>query len=107
MGKFNSAANNIVQSVYGGINGSLNTPAFFNGQLYYFPGYSGPGRSFSVSDAAIGGFQQAQDTIGYLGGTPSISANGVQDGIVWVIDRGSTCRSNATSRFGGRRKHTT
>ena len=50
---------------------------------------SGPGRSFSVSDATIGGFQQTLDTIGFLDGTPSISANGVQSGIVWVIDRGS------------------
>lgn len=89
MGKFNPNTDNVVQTVGGGINGSLNTPAFFNGRLYYFPGYSGNGRSFALSDGQIGSYQQTSDTIGYLNGTPSISANGVANGIVWVIDRGS------------------
>ena len=89
MGKFDPATDHVVQTVGGGINGSLNTPAFFNGRLYYFPGYAGPGRSFQLSNATIGSYQQTPDTIGYLDGTPSISANGVQNGVVWVIDRGS------------------
>ncbi len=89
MGKFDPATDHVVQTVGGAINGSLNTPAFFNGRLYYFSGYSGPGRSFQLSNATIGSYQQTPDNIGYLDGTPSISANGTQNGIVWVIDRGS------------------
>lgn len=89
MGKFDIATDHVVQTVGNGINGSLNTPAFFNGRLYYFPGYSGPGRSFALSNATIGTYQQTPDAIGFLNGTPSISANGTLNGIVWVIDRGS------------------
>lgn len=89
MGKFDSTTDHVVQTVGSGINGSLNTPAFFNGRLYYFPGYSGPGRSFPITNGVVGSFQQTTDTIGYLDGTPSISANGILNGIVWVIDRGS------------------
>ncbi|HZL35467.1 MAG TPA: PA14 domain-containing protein [Tepidisphaeraceae bacterium] len=104
MGGFSATTDNIVEeqaysSTAGtGINGSLNTPAFFlngaggtSGTLYYFPGYGGNGRQFTVSNGAFSAVatHQTTDTFGSLNGTPSISANGTTNAIVWVIDRGS------------------
>jgi fibronectin type 3 domain-containing protein len=92
MGKFDPATDHVVQTVGGALSGSLNTPAYFNGRLIYFPGYSGQGKSYSLTNAAINtatGVQLTPDSIGYLDGTPSVSANGTLNGVVWVIDRGS------------------
>jgi fibronectin type 3 domain-containing protein len=102
MGGFNPSTDQVVQTqAYTsttGINGSLNTPGFFlngpggtSGTLYYFPGYGGNGRAFSVSNGAFSSAYTSQttDTFGQLNGTPSISANGTTNALVWVIDRGS------------------
>jgi fibronectin type 3 domain-containing protein len=104
MGGFNPSTDQVVQTqAYSGaggtgINGSLNTPGFFlngpggtSGTLYYFPGYGGNGRAFSVSNGSFSStyISQTLDTFGQLNGTPSISANGITNAMVWVIDRGS------------------
>ena len=101
MGGFTPNTDNVVETqAFGsttGINGSLNTPGFFlnaagtAGSLYYFPGYGGNGRAFTVSNGAFTAnyTSQTTDTFGQLNGTPSISANGNANGIVWVIDRGT------------------
>ncbi|MGA2497764.1 MAG: PA14 domain-containing protein, partial [Tepidisphaeraceae bacterium] len=101
---FNPTTDNVVESQSytstSGINGSLNTPAFFlngvggtSGTLYYFPGYGGDGRAFSVSNGAFSANYTSHTTDGSsfnsLDGTPSISANGTSNGIVWVVDRGT------------------
>ncbi len=96
MGKLTATDSGSVQksgnSSTTGINGSLNTPAFYNGHLYYFPGYGGSGRAYSVSNAAFstGYTSITPDSIGQLDGTVSISANGGTNGIAWVLDRGSS-----------------
>lgn len=103
MGHFDALTDHIVQE-WGktsttGINGSLNTPAFYmtpgsttQGTIYYFPGYGGDGRAYSISNAAMSNAYTSHttDTIGQLDGTPSISANGNTNGIVWVLDRGAS-----------------
>jgi hypothetical protein len=93
MGKFDPTTDRCVQTIGGAINGILNTPAYFNGQLFLFPGYSGKGRSYSLTNATIGAYQQSLDGIGNMDGTPSISANGTQNGIVWVIDRNGSLKA--------------
>jgi len=92
MGKFDPQKDNVVQTVAGGVGGSFNTPGYFNGNLYYFPGYSGPGYAYTLTNATIGANrQQTPDNFGgyNLTGTPSISANGTANGLVWVLDRTS------------------
>ena len=98
MGKFNSTTDNIVQewgnTTTTGINGAYNTPAFFNGTLYYFPALTGAGRAYPISNASFqpssGHYSSlAPDSIGFLNGTVTISANGTTNGIAWVFDRGS------------------
>ncbi|MFI5379946.1 MAG: PA14 domain-containing protein [Tepidisphaerales bacterium] len=104
MGGFSSTTDNVVETqsntATSGINGSLNTPGFFlngaggtSGSLYYFPGYGGDGRAFSVSNGTFSANYTSHTTdassFSSLDGTPSISANGTSNGIVWVVDRGT------------------
>ncbi|MDB5173535.1 MAG: hypothetical protein JWN51_2308, partial [Phycisphaerales bacterium] len=109
MGGFSPTTDFVVQeqanSGGGGINGSLNTPGFFfnnpspvapakpSGVLYYFPGYGGDGRAFTVTNGTFSTTYTSHTTdassFNSLDGTPSISANGTTNGIVWVIDRGT------------------
>ena len=89
MGKFNAGADQVVseQNVVGG---DLGTPSYFNGKLYYEGDYSSNVRSFTV--ATNGTLASASQTnpgvnLGYLPGSPTISANGTTGGILWALDR--------------------
>jgi hypothetical protein len=79
-------SDSVVQSEVA-IDGSFDTPAFFNGELYYF-GEGDDGKAFSVSNAAMSTspVSSTTSTIGFPGATPAISANGTSNGIVWVIN---------------------
>jgi uncharacterized protein (TIGR03437 family) len=60
--------------------------AYFNGSIYISPKQS-PMLAFKVGGASLAASPWAQttDTIGYPGATPSITSNGVKNGIVWVV----------------------
>ncbi|MDB5292692.1 MAG: coagulation factor 5/8 type domain protein, partial [Phycisphaerales bacterium] len=91
MGKFGNT-DNVVQTVGGAINGSLDTPAFFNGRLYYTSGYGGTGKSWQVSSAQITtatGVQNTPDSFAFPGASPYISSNGTVNGVAWMIDKGT------------------
>ena len=64
------------------------TAAYLNGHFYY-GGVNTNLHAFSIANAAFVQTSQAPDTIGALDGTISISSNGANNGIAWVIDRGS------------------
>ncbi len=89
MGKYNSGNNN---AVYQGISGALpggiwSTPAYFNGEIYY--GSVGtPIYAFQFSNAKLltAPVSQTTTSFGYPGATPSISANGNTNGIVWAAE---------------------
>ena len=91
MGKFvagASANTNVYQVVTGGLPGGVwSTPAFFNGVLYYGAAYNVM-RAFPISAArlATAPSSQTATTFNYPGATPSISANGTQNGIVWALE---------------------
>jgi hypothetical protein len=86
MGQFDPNANHVVQTLTGSIAGYFGTPAYFNGAVYF----SGQGdflgrytlRSGLLSTAAV---SKSPATL-KSGCTPSISANGSTNGIVWAID---------------------
>ena len=89
LGQFNSGSDSqLVQSLIGSIGGegSFDTPAYFNNTIYY----GGAGdvlKAFSISNASITATPASQGStvLGFPGATPSVSANGSSNGIVWVI----------------------
>jgi len=88
MGKFNSANNNaIYQKIAGAIGGVWSMPAYFNKTVYY-GAVSDYLKAFSITNAKLAtsaSFQSAT-SFEYPGTTPSISANGTSDGIVWAVE---------------------
>jgi hypothetical protein len=85
-GQFNDSDNNqIVQSVPA-INASFGTPAYFNNTLYYIAN-NDTLKAFSCSNALLGtNPASASSTVfANLGDSPSISANGTINGIVWAL----------------------
>lgn len=88
MGKFNSANDNqIVEELPNALGGCWSSPACFNGTIYYI-GSSDVLNAFPISQAFISPTPSAQGptSFGFPGATPSISANGTNDGIVWAIE---------------------
>jgi hypothetical protein len=92
MGKFNAANNNaIYQEVSGVLSGGVySTPAYFNGLLYY-GAVSDHLKAFPFQNALLGAMSsESSVTFGSQGVTPSISANGTSNGIVWAVNNSST-----------------
>jgi hypothetical protein len=89
MGHYKTANNSqIVQSLPLVIGGTWGNPAYFNGWIYY-QGTQDPLKAFSISNAQLSEqpvSQNVQSIWQYPNGTPSISANGTADGIVWLIE---------------------
>lgn len=92
MGKFNSGSDAIYQEISGALTGEIfSTPAYFNNTVYYGPVGSAV-RAFPISNAllATSSTSQSSTSLGYPGATPSVSANGTSNGIVWVVEDGGT-----------------
>jgi hypothetical protein len=71
------------------LSGSLSTPAFFNGQVYWVSGYRGAAYAYTINaDGTLSVTSQtANGNFGYLPGSVAVSANGAVGGVVWVMDR--------------------
>jgi hypothetical protein len=91
MGRFDSTGDEVLQeSDSGMIIGVFDTPALFNGTFYYVGAFYDAANAFSIEGGAFAGpISQSTDVFGYPGATPSISANGSTNGILWALDRGS------------------
>jgi len=78
------SSNPVVQTLQISSNaGVFSTPAYFNGYLYYGP-QSDVMRQFSISNGVLAGpITSGTRTLAHPGITPSISANGTTNGIVW------------------------
>ena len=91
MGKFNSGNNNAVyQELPGALPGGVwAMPAYFNNVVYYGSvGYAI--QAFPITNAKLSSATaQTANSFGYPGVTPSISANGSSNGIVWAIESSS------------------
>jgi len=90
MGKFNPSTNNIYQELQGALSGSvLSMPAYFNNTVYY--GAAGDNiKAFAISNAQLASTpaSQTNNAFGYPGATPSISANGMGNSILWAAENG-------------------
>jgi hypothetical protein len=88
MGKFNAGSNNVYQDLSGALgSGIWGMPAYFNGTLYY--GAVGDAiKAFKITNAKLstGPVGQTSNTFRYPGTTPSISANGTSNGMVWAVE---------------------
>ncbi|MGH7227105.1 MAG: hypothetical protein ACRELF_28135, partial [Gemmataceae bacterium] len=68
--------------------GVLSSPVYFNGELYVVGGYYESAKIFTInSDGTLSQVSQTSNTLGYEPGSPVISADGTQNGIVWIVDR--------------------
>jgi hypothetical protein len=86
MGKFNVNSNAVFQQL--ALGGSVfSSPAWFNNTLYYGP--SGQAlKAFPFTRGLFAATPSSESSIGfeYPGATPSISANGSANGIVWAAE---------------------
>jgi PQQ enzyme repeat len=90
MGKFNRSSNNIWQTIRAQLpNGEFGMPAYFNATVYY-GGVGDHIKAFAVINAKLSRAPSSQSagTFTYPGSTPSISANGTSNGILWAAENG-------------------
>lgn len=92
MGKFNTTNDNAIYQELDGVTGGgvWAMPAYFNGTVYY-GGQNSPLKAFTITNAKLVNppSSQTSGSYGYPGSTPSISANGTSNGIVWAIENAS------------------
>jgi hypothetical protein len=89
MGKFNVSSNNVFQQI--ALGGSVfSSPAWFNNTLYYGPAGQ-PLEAFPFTSGlfATSPSSQSPTSFGQPGATPSISANGSVNGILWAAENSS------------------
>jgi len=97
MGKYHTTdTGHVVQETPGLVQnaGSYDTPAYFNGSFYY-AGQNDNLKQFTISNASfsLGSLPDSVSADNYQypghGATPSISADGTSNGIVWTLDHGT------------------
>lgn len=93
MGKYNSANNgNVYQQLSGALpDGAFSMPAYFNNTVYY-GGVGDSLRAFPIVAAKLSALPSSKSaaTFAYPGSTPSVSANGVNNAIVWAVESATT-----------------
>jgi autotransporter-associated beta strand protein len=102
MGKWDAVNDNVLNAVPNGsghntppnqLSGSLSTPAYFNGKIYWVSGYSGNAYAYQIvsnsptSVAKLNVTSQSSIQFGYAPGSIQVTANGAVNGIAWVMDR--------------------
>lgn len=88
MGKYSENNSNIYQELVGALPGGVwAMPAYFNNTVYY-GSVGSPIQAFTITNAKLSSSATAQtaNSFGYSGATPSISANGASNGIVWAVE---------------------
>lgn len=93
MGKFNPNNDNAIYQEIDGVlpGGDWSTPAYYNGSLYFGPVASQLLQfQFSQAKLSTAPTSKSAGTFTYPGTTPSVSANGKTEGIVWAIEHLNT-----------------
>ncbi len=92
MGKFDPSNNStLYQEIASGLGGSeFASPAWFNG-FVYFGAVGDVIRAFKMTTATLGStpWSTTQKTFAFPGITPSISADGTSNGILWAVENSS------------------
>jgi len=92
MGKFNPSINNIYQEIQGVFSsGVFAAPAYFNNTVY-FGAVADRIKAFSIAKArlSLAPTGKTNNSFVYPGATPSISANGTSNAILWAVENAST-----------------
>jgi len=90
LGGYNDVSNQVYQCLPAGtINSTRSSPAYWEDNIYYV-GVNDALKSFLLSGGYLSTtpVTQSANVFGYPGATPSISANGAANGIVWILDNG-------------------
>src|SRR5579862_1507045 len=87
MSGYNSTDAVVQEMLYAvGVNGAWSTAAYWNGNVYYM-GRGDFLKSFALVNGKLSTTPtKSSEVYNYPGATPSISANGTTQGIVWTID---------------------
>jgi len=91
MGKFNASNNNSIYQELSGIFSSIfSAPAYFNNTVYFGPVGSSI-KAFTISNAKLSTSPTAHtsNSFAFPGASPSISANGTNNAILWAIENSS------------------
>lgn len=74
------------------------TGAFWN-NTFYLAGFHGPLRAYKLNTSTVqlSLSSSSANTYGFPGATPSISASGATNGIVWTVDTTSFCTHDSSS----------
>jgi hypothetical protein len=93
MGKFNVSGDSIYQEIAGELSsgGEFGKPSYFNNTVYY--GAVGDTlKAFPITNGKLANIPAplSPTNFGYPGTTPSISANGTANGIVWAVENAGT-----------------
>jgi hypothetical protein len=91
MGEFNSTSDNIYQEISGALGGQVfSKPAVFNDTIFY--GAVGDSiRAFPIANAMLATTPSSKTshTFTYPGTTPTVSANGASNAILWAVENSS------------------
>jgi hypothetical protein len=92
MGKFSPTQNNIYQQISGQLasGGEYAKPSYFNGTVYY--GAVGDSiKAFPIASGILATTPSSKTSVpfGYPGATPTISASGTNNSILWAVENGS------------------
>lgn len=106
MGGYNNSSNNVLQTVQTGttqLNNIFSTPVYWNGTIYLHDN-ADVLRAYSWNASASAGSQlsTSANSVGKAvfhmhGATPSLSANGTGNGIVWEIDNSTYNGTNPSA----------
>ena len=88
LGGYNTTTDQVVQELpYSvGYVGVWSSPAYWNGNIYYWGRFDYL-KEFALTNGLLNTTPiESVETIGFPGATPSISASGTTNGIVWTVD---------------------
>ena len=82
----NGTDSQIVEELPGAIGGVWSSPAYFNNHIYY-QGNGDVMKAFLITNGFIAATPDSRSatSFGFPGATPTLSANGTNDGIAWII----------------------
>jgi len=86
MGKFNLSSNDVIQTITGSAKGYFSSPAYFDNAVYY-SGREDYLDQYTLINGVLSKTPVSKSPMTLVaGGTPSISANGSANAIVWIVD---------------------
>lgn len=100
MGHYNPQNNTqIVQNLTGQVGGMYGTPAYWDGNVYFGASYDAL-KAFSLTNGTLSPTPTSSSTLTftYPGATPSISASGNNDAILWILQTDTQNNGNEVLR---------